>query len=353
MEHKNLINEAEFTKTGGILDSSNRYVSELLKEGNKEISICSKASLASSDFENTNDHYKRRYIVRHIRIFNEVVRKIMGNCGSFGTGYPFYALGKNLQGRLPVIAEQLRYNDELIETVDKAKYQYPIWPCVRCLMQNGDLMPDLKVVCKPCPNIIDELKPRKIINRLPDMDMWMVCEDGYTDVVKQQLQDLLFEQGFRTSDVDPIRTIEEIIEIANCLKNGQDPTILLPLDAHIVEKSYLYNLIDNTPDAIAEAKATGIAPFLTIHPLSLRKVCQKDDSAYNFIYDYLSAFTEYNFTGTLKERLIETRRILVETYSVEELYQFMLQTASPANRRRMKEKSLRQTFERRIDTWRK
>ncbi len=318
-----------------------------------EIGICKEAANASSTFEVTNNHVKRKYVVKHIRLFNETVRKILGNCGSFGTGYPFYALGKNMTGRLPIIAEQLRYNEELVEIVDKEKYQYPIWPCVNCLMQKGALMPDLKAVCKPCPNISDELKPRKIINRLPDMDMWMVCEDGYTDIVKMQLQDLLIQEGFRTSDVEPIRTIEEMFQIAEALKQGRDPEFLLPIDAHIVEKSYLFNLIDSTPDAIEEAKQVGTAPYLPIHPLSLRKVWQKDDVAYNFIYDYLSAFTEYNFTGSLKERLIETRRLLTETYTTEELYNFMLQSATPANRRRMKEKSLQQIFERRIDSWKK
>ena len=27
-------------------------------------------------------------------------------------------------------------------------------------------------------NMLDKLKPRKIINRLPDLAMWLVCEDG-------------------------------------------------------------------------------------------------------------------------------------------------------------------------------
>lgn len=358
MKNQNLVNESELIKKGkvGVEEESNKTIGamdqNILPEYNN-IRLCSAASRASSDFENTNDHFKRRYVVRHIKIFVETVKKVTGNCGAFGTGYPFYALGKNMTGRLPIIAEQLRYNDELIDSVEQAKYQYPIWPCVRCLMQKGESMPDLKAVCKPCPNIPDELKPRKIINRLPDMDMWMVCEDGYTDAVKGNLQKLLQEQGFRTSDVDPIRTITEILKIVESLKNGQDPEFLLPLDAHIVEYSYLYNLICSTPEALREAKETDTVPYLPIHPLSLRKVWQKDDVAYNFIYDYLSALTEYNFNGTLKECLIETRKMIAEEYTTEELYNFMLKAATPANRRRMKEKSLQQVFERRVDSWRK
>ncbi len=317
------------------------------------ISICKDVAKASSDFENTNDHVKRRYIVKHIRIFNDTVKRILGNCGSFGTGYPFYALGKNMTGRLPVIVEQLRYNRDLVYEVEKAKYQYPVWPCVKCLMKNASIMPDLKAVCKPCPRITDELKPRKIINRLPDIDMWMVCEDGYTDVVKGHLQRLLKEEGFRTSDVDPLKTIDEILQIVDSLKKGEEPEFLLPLDAHIVERSYLANLIESTPNALREAKEEGIVPYLPIHPLSLRKTWQKDDVAYNFIYDYLSAFTGYNFPSDLKNLLLETRRRIVEEFTTEELYEFMLQAATPANKRRMQEKSLQLIFERRVESWTK
>lgn len=31
----------------------------------------------------------------------------------------------------------------------------------------------------------DKLKPRKIINRLPDLDMWLVCEDGCVEKHKK------------------------------------------------------------------------------------------------------------------------------------------------------------------------
>ena len=65
-------------------------------------------------------------------------------------------------------------------------------------------MPDLKQVCKPCPNMLDELKPRKIINRLPDLDMWLVCEDGCIEIAQDELSSLLEKYNMHTSDVDPI-----------------------------------------------------------------------------------------------------------------------------------------------------
>lgn len=58
---------------------------------------------------------------KNIDIINEVMQFTIGYCGSFGTGYPFYALDKNFEGELPVIQEQLRYNEELKNTILKSK----------------------------------------------------------------------------------------------------------------------------------------------------------------------------------------------------------------------------------------
>ena len=48
-------------------------------------------------------------------------------------------------------------------------------------------MPDLKRICKPCPQVKNSIKPRKVINRLPDVDMWMICADGKLEEAKATL----------------------------------------------------------------------------------------------------------------------------------------------------------------------
>lgn len=75
-------------------------------------------------------------------------------------------------------------------------------------------MPDLKTICKPCPNVPDLLKPRKLINRLPDLDMWVVCEDGKVEETQKELIILLDNYNMRTSDVNPILTIDDISRMA-------------------------------------------------------------------------------------------------------------------------------------------
>lgn len=71
----------------------------------KSINICIKAAEASTEFERSNSDLKRRYLIRNIELYNHIVAMVDGNRGSFGTGYPFYALNRNLKGKLPIIDE--------------------------------------------------------------------------------------------------------------------------------------------------------------------------------------------------------------------------------------------------------
>ena len=141
-------------------------------------------------------------------------------------------------------------------------------------------MPDLKTICKPCPNVPDLLKPRKLINRLPDLDMWVVCEDGKVEETQKELIILLDNYNMRTSDVNPILTIDDISSISRELKNGIMPEIFLPIDTHIIEYSKIKELIEKVPDIFSQAKREKIQPYLPIHPKSYRKQWQYDDEAY-------------------------------------------------------------------------
>ena len=115
-------------------------------------------------------------------------------------------------------------------------------------------MPDLKKVCKPCPNMIDKLKPRKIINRLPDLDMQMICEDGCVEECQEALAKLLEEYKMRTSDVDPLSSLENVSKVSKMIKKGEFPKIFLPIDTHIVEYSEIKELIEKVPEELNKAK---------------------------------------------------------------------------------------------------
>ena len=171
------------------------------------MNTCVKAADASTRFERLNNDLKRRYLIRNIDTINSIMSRMPGYKGSFGTGYPFYVLDENLQGSLPVIDEQIRYNDELVQEA----CGLDCWQCEDCLSTRGTRMPDLKMICKPCPQIKDSIKPRKVINRLPDVDMWMICEDGKVEEAKKRLVQVFDSFDMHTSDVDPVKTINEVL----------------------------------------------------------------------------------------------------------------------------------------------
>ena len=312
-------------------------------------SLTERVEKASTDFEKTNNDLKRRYIIWNIEVFNKLGSLVSVGKGTFGTGYPFYALDKNLHGKLPIIEEQIRYNRQLVR--DGEPVQKSIWQCKRCLEQNYSDMPDLKKICKPCPNTIDELKPRKIINRLPDIDMWLICEDGHIEQAQEELARLLEEYKMHTSDVAPLESINNVCEISKRLKEGVFPKVFLPIDSHIIEYSKIKELIEDVPEILHNAKKEELKPYLPIWPKFYRKVWQYDDEAYNFIYDYLSAFTEFNFTEELQESLNTSRKKVINEHTPKELFDFLMKSATKANFRRFQSLELEKIFLDRINGW--
>ncbi len=321
---------------------------------NNEITIkeiTQKVEKSSTNFEKTNTDLKRKYLLWNIEAFNIIASKISANRGTFGTGYPFYALDENLEGKLPIIEEQIRYNRQLVRNGEAV--QKSIWECKRCLEEKYADMPDLKRICKPCPNMLDELKPRKIINRLPDIDIWVVCEDGKIDEVEEQLQKLLESFNMQPSDIDPFSAIENVEEISKDLDKGIIPKKFLPMDVHIMEYSKMEELIKEVPGVLRIAKQEEKIPYLPIHPKSYRKIWQYDDEAYNFIYDYLSALTPFNFEKELQTTLDDSKRQVIRENTKEELLDFLLKSATKANFRRFQSLELEENFLKKVESWEK
>lgn len=304
---------------------------------------------ASTSFEQTSTELKRKYLLWNIESFNIIASRVSVSIGTFGTGYPFYALDTSLNGKLPIICEQIRYNRQLVK--DGKPFQKSIWHCQSCLSQNYDSMPNLKSVCLPCPKIPHTLKPRKIVNRLPDIDMWLVCEDGQVETAQEELIKFLEKNNMHTSDVDPLSSIDDVIKISQMLKEGIVPKIFLPIDTHIVEKSALKSLIEQVPSVLTEATSHSEVPYLPIQPKSYRKQWQYDDEAYNYIYDYLSAFTPFNFPEDLQESLEVSRQKIASAYTPEELFDILCQTATDSNRRRFESPDLKTLFIKKMLEW--
>ena len=306
---------------------------------------------ASTDFEKNNNELKRKYLLWNITAYNLIASKVDSKVATFGTGYPFYALDSNLNGKLPIITEQIRYNRQLIK--DNTQVQDSEFRCKSCLDRNYKKMKDLKTICKPCPNMPNSIKPRKIINRLPDLDLWLICEDGKVAETEKQFKNLLEENNMLPSDVDPMTSIEKACEISELLRKGKLPPkyMFLPIDTHIVEYSNISELIDEVPNELKWAEENKEVPYIPIYPFSLRKEWQHDDTAYNFIYDFLSAFTPFNFPDELSNKLNKSRKEVANMYTDAELYSFLIKSATDANARRFKTPELRKIFKDKMNLW--
>lgn len=306
---------------------------------------------ASTNFELANTELKRKYLEWNISAFNIIAKRVTVGKGTFGTGYPFYVLDKNLKGKMPIINEQKKYNRQLV--LDGTRYAKEIWKCQSCIKTKYANMPDLKKICKPCPITANSIKPRKIINRLPDLDMWLVCEDGKVSEAEKQLSELLNQYKMFTSDKDPLLAIDNVVKISRSIKYNKKTQIYLPIDTHIIEYSELKRLIEEVPEVLSYSYESGEIPYLPIQPKSLRKQWQYDDEAYNFIYDFLSAFSEFNFPEELKKSLDTSRAKIVKQFTSEELFDALMGAATEANFRRFQTTGLEKIFLNKMEEWKK
>lgn len=309
-----------------------------------------KAAIASINFELTNTKMKREYLIKNIEKIHSIMEITPGYCGAFGTGYPFYVLNNCLDGELPIINEQIRYGNELLENSLLTEDE---WCCANCLERNSHLMPDLKRICKPCKRIDDSLKPRKVINRLPDHDMWMICNDMNVLNAMDRIVLEFNNNNMYTSDVDPVGTIDKVYHIVSMLRDKKMPNNTLPQDIHIIEYSKIYDLLCQIEGEIEYSVNTGHTPYLPILPHSLRKSWQYDDEAYNFVFDYLFSMTPFNMDNLLYDKLIDTRYNIANRYSLEQLYDMFYMVASDAVKRRFNTPELKRIYERRINSWKK
>lgn len=315
------------------------------------MNIINKTVIGSTIFEEENGELKKIYLLNYIRKYKDLVSKLSGYNGFFGLGYPFYALGNYLEGNLPHIDEQFRYNLELL-TIFYDNFKNGIWPCEKCLEDNLYDMPDLKKICYKCPVVSKEISPRKVINRLPDMDLCLIVKDGYEESTKRRLLYFFDKNGFQASDIDPLGTIEKMYRISSDLKDGNMPSEYIPLDTHLFKYSTLNNLISEVEPEIDRALRSGKAPYLPTFPDSLRKTWQQDDTAINFVFDFLYSFTEYDFDPKLLQKLKEVRKLIADKYTNEQLEKIIIETGPSSMVRRYKCPTLKSRFNERVNSWR-
>lgn len=302
---------------------------------------------SSTIFEKNNTKIKKEYLLKNINIFNDIARKVSGYKGFFGVGYPFYAFIKN-SDRLPIIEEQIRYNNELLDKYNKLNDS---WYCQTCLRNNNKVMPDLKLICKRCQNMHPDLKPRKIVTMIPDMDLWIVIEDKDISIAKKELIELFKANNIFTSDVNPIKTINDFYEIVMDIQNDKMPQKYLPIDVHIIGYNKLYNCITNVTSTVADFLDKNRIPYMPVSTEALRKKWQYDEEAIDFIHDFIYSLTEYDFDDKFMDALTKSRKELIKLYNKDVLYDIVLKSGKPLVARRQENIDLQKNFKERMDLW--
>jgi hypothetical protein len=319
---------------------------EELKNQKDTIQIVEIVARLSSMYELENTALKKAYTQHEIELIKNVFKLSKYYRGTFGTGYPFYAVGEDMSHNLPIILEQLRYNNELIEQC--RKQDTILWACLNCLEERIDDFPNLKIYCKYCIDSPNELKPRKVINRIPDLDIWCVAGKGTTIKICEELSPLLEQATLTTSDVNPLQTFKDLKEIVMELQSGKMPTKHLPIDIHVVEEEILNHLIEMVPGSIG----TGNLDLL-IYPYSLRKDWNYEAEGYNFIQDFLGSFSDLGLPSETQKKLCESRNKLAKRYSVDELYAILMETATDSTKRRYETVQLQEVFKEKVKKWKR
>ena len=310
-------------------------------------SLLKKVVESTNTFEEINNKIKKDYFIKNIDTFSKIVKNISGYKGFIGIGYPFYAF-KDDSDEMPIIEEQIRYNNELLNN----KELLSNWYCETCLKNNLESMPDLKYICKRCKNMDNDFKPRKVITRIPDMDYWIIIDDSYVDQAKDEIIEILKNNNLSTSDTNPINTINDFYEIALDIKNEKMPSKYLPVDIHLINYNLLCECINNINSKIDSFIKINKIPYFPIHTQALRKKWQYDEEACDFIHDYLYSFTEYDIDDNLSNMLYNSRRELVNKYTNEELYNMVIDTGKDFVIRRQENIDLQNILNNRINKWR-
>ena len=183
--------------------------------------------------------------------------------------------------------------------------------------------------------------------------MGMICQDDKVEEAKRVMVELFKSYGMHTSDVDPVGTVDELDEIVTQLEEGRMPSKMLPLDVHIISYSEFASLLDEIPFAICNAMDTNVTPYLPIHPQSLRKTWQYDDTAYNFVLDFLLSMTPFNWERKLDRKLQLSRMVIGDMFTEEDLKSILEKVSPDSVKRRMETKQLQKSYERRVSTWKK
>lgn len=274
------------------------------KDENKEISIQEIVEVLELSKDAFNESNKfANYIEKELTIVSDILKKELGPSylGSFGLGYPFYAKNKSEFFKVDEINNFITKGVQ--EVIDKNK-NTENWICPGCQTKNKPT--DLISVCNNCKLVGEEIKPRKILATIPDLDMLVILNEA-DQATLEKVQGILHSKDYKQSDIsikDSFRNTKKVLED---LKNNKESTSKLPIDLHVLTGSQFKEIASR----IAKGEKSRIkCPALHMtwenHDLQIW-------------FDFVFSMKEIDLTSELREVLLKSRKMLKESWGEDNL----------------------------------
>lgn len=280
------------------------------------------------------------YMRREFADFSEVVSKVPGYRGCFGTGHPYYA--NKPDGGIYEIPEITRYINQYRNSLRNEEIgQIGNWLCGTCQILVDH--PDLKQRCKPCELV--DVKPRDVFRALPDLDFWVIASDDVDQThFEESIQAAVQAEGFQSSDVDVIHSIRDAVRVMQTLETGLMPRARLPIDLHIVTENSLNKLMRETPTAVKNGD------FLGIVPRSWHKIWEMPDAPYDFVKDFIFSLTEGEIQNEGLRQLLKDTRTEVAQLLGDNAAEFV-RLLAPKEARQLETPAIHDNLDRRVKSW--
>lgn len=269
----------------------------------------------AQEFNEDESDSRGEYLSKQFEDFQEIVSRIPGSIGIFGTGHPFYATKET--GAIVPIEEVNRYIETYKNTaLEEARKNIGPWVCTIC--QTEKSLPDLKEFCKPCNKVV--LRPRDIFKALPDLDFWAIADSNNPEYLST-LQSNLHRAGFFQSDVNIARSIQDTNTVMDTLARGYIPKERFPIDVHVITAENFHNALSGVRDKInLYGKNKEESLFVPISPMSLHVVWESTDKPYDFMKDYLFSFTPGKVSDLLASDIRHTDEIVRKFLDQDDIY---------------------------------
>jgi len=269
------------------------------------------------------------------RVQEELRQRVPQVRGGFGVGFPFHSTTSS--GELVANPEFDSYNLGFIDTITKAKQlsRTALWECSPCQTE-ADFTP---TSCSDCT--LTTLKPREVMKAMPDVDMFIVCED-ISPATLATIQDAAIEGGFTQSDFDATGAIKRIGSILDSFADSAKPADYFPVDIHAVQEKPMIEALQD----IAKGETDITIPIRSMYAGWKRN--EKIDFWFDFVFS--GTFSPDACSEEVMQAVTQERNGLTEQYSNEAIESLVRQKSLRADVL-LDYSDTRQVFLDKIDSW--